>query len=61
MDTTQECARLYDGTVAADDYRAMAKVGHDLRQADLQPPAPPAGGLIGHPVRDRLNLPRVHR
>ena len=36
MDTTLGYARLYDGTIAADYYRAMAQVE---KQLDLQPGA----------------------
>ena len=38
MDTTLGYARLYDGTIAADYYRAMAQVE---KQLDLQPGAEP--------------------
>ena len=38
VDTTLSYARLYDGTIAADYYRAMAQVE---KQLDLQPGAEP--------------------
>ena len=47
VDTTLGYARLYDGTVAADYYRAMTQVEQRLASQDAAPtPAPSAGELL---------------
>ncbi len=46
IDTTLEYARLYDGTVAADYYRAMAQVERDLQLADLPVPVTLGSGQL---------------
>jgi site-specific recombinase XerD len=46
IDTTLGYARLYDGTVAADYYRAMALVEQRLQPPDTPLPAPEPGQLI---------------
>jgi integrase len=47
VDTTLNYARLYDGTVAADYYRAMAKVEERMGLQENPPdPAPGAGQLL---------------
>jgi hypothetical protein len=47
VDTTLGYARLYDGTVAADYYRAMAQVEQRLTTQDDAPtPAPSVGELL---------------
>ena len=47
IDTTLGYARLYDGTVAADYYRAMAEVERRLQLVETPPdPAPTSGQLL---------------
>jgi integrase len=46
IDTTLEYARLYDGTVAADYYRAMAQVERDLQLDDLPVPVTLGSGQM---------------
>ena len=46
IDTTLGYARLYDGTVAADYYRAMALVEQRLQPPDTPLPVPEPGQLI---------------
>jgi site-specific recombinase XerD len=46
VDTTLGYARLYDGTVAADYYRAMAQVESRLATNDAKPMVPPSAGEL---------------
>lgn len=46
IDTTLGYARLYDGTIAADYYRAMALVEQRLQPPDTPLPVPEPGQLI---------------
>jgi len=46
IDTTLGYARLYDGTVAADYYRAMNEIEPHLALADAPETAPPTGGQL---------------
>jgi hypothetical protein len=46
VDTTLGYARLYDGTVAADYYRAMVQVESQLRLAETETPAPMSSGQL---------------
>ena len=46
IDTTLGYARLYDGTAAADYYRAMMQIESHLNLADEAPAAPPSHGEL---------------
>jgi len=46
IDTTLAYARLYDGTVAADYYRAMAQVEARMKLAENTDDVPPTGGYL---------------
>jgi hypothetical protein len=46
IDTTLGYARLYDGTVAADYYRAMHEIEPHLALAGVPKAAPPTGGQL---------------
>ncbi len=46
IDTTLGYARLYDGTVAADYYRAMARIEQQMALADEAKIEPPDSGQL---------------
>jgi len=46
IDTTLGYARLYDGTVAADYYRAMSEIEPHLALAGVPEAVPPTGGQL---------------
>ncbi len=46
IDTTLGYARLYDGTAAADYYRAMVQIESHLNLADEAPATPPSPGEL---------------
>jgi hypothetical protein len=46
IDTTLNYARLYDGTVAADYYRAMGQIEPQLKTGALPDPSPSPAHLL---------------